>query len=76
MKAFFKELRAVLMGERNDIRERFFYDVKLTNYYKKNNKFAMDTQDLEIYTYWSKFMNNSFIAQYKNQRAKRKNKVS
>ena len=60
----------------NDIRERFFYDVKLTNYYKKNNKFAMDTQDLEIYTYWSKFMNNSFIAQYKNQRAKRKNKVS
>ena len=56
----------------NSIRERFFYDVKLTNYYKKNNKFAMDTQDLEIYTYWSKFMNSSFINQYKNQRNKKK----
>ena len=55
----------------NSIRERFFYDVKLTNYYRKNNKFAMDTQDLEIYTYWTKFMNNSFINQYKNQKNKK-----
>ena len=29
MKAFFKELRAVLMGERDDIRERFFCVISL-----------------------------------------------
>lgn len=60
----------------NSIRERFFYDVKTTKYYKKNNKFAMDTEDLETYTYWSKFMNMSFINQYKEQTANKKNKVS
>ena len=56
----------------NSIRERFFYDVKTSQYYKKNNKFAMDTNDLQTYTYWSKFMNTSFINQYKNQRSKKK----
>lgn len=53
----------------NSARERFFYDVKTTKYYKTKKKFAMDTQDLQIYTYWSKFMNTAFINQYKEQKS-------
>jgi hypothetical protein len=49
----------------NNIRERFFCDVKSTKYFKEHKKYAMDTRDLDIYTYWSKFMNTSFITQYK-----------
>lgn len=49
----------------NQIRERFFYDVKASTRYRQTGKFAMDTQDLTLYTYWSKFMNTSFINQYK-----------
>ena len=52
----------------NSIRERFFFDAKTTNYYKKNKKFAIDTTDLNTYKYWSKFMNDSFINQYKEQK--------
>lgn len=53
----------------NSIRERFFYDVKTTKYFKDSKKFAMDTQDLQTYTYWSKYMNTSFINQYKELRS-------
>lgn len=64
----------------NSIRERFFYDVKTTRYYKTHKKFAMDTQDLQTYTYWSKFMNMSFINQFKEYRndkeSAKENKVS
>ena len=60
----------------NSIRERFFYDVKTTKYYKTNKKFAMDTQDLQVYTYWSKFMNMSFINQYKDLKKDKEIKVS
>lgn len=49
----------------NQIRERFFYDVKASARYQQTGKFAMDTQNLSLYTYWSKFMNTSFINQYK-----------
>lgn len=47
----------------NDIRERFFQDVKTSKLFKLTNKYAMDIGDMEIYTYWSKFMNSSFIEQ-------------
>ena len=52
----------------NDIKQRFFYDAKTSSYFAKNNKYAIDTDDLATYTYWSKYMNNSFIAQYKEKR--------
>lgn len=52
----------------NSIRERFFCDVKTTQYYFKTHKFAMDTADLNVYTYWSKFMNTSFINQFKESK--------
>lgn len=50
----------------NEIRERFFNDVKTTKRYFKTKKYAMDTEDLNVYSYWSKYMNTSFIAQYNN----------
>lgn len=50
----------------NDIRERFFSDVKRTKLFKQTGKYMMDTNDLDIYTYWSKFMNDSFIMQSKD----------
>lgn len=50
----------------NDVRERFFNDVKRTKRFTKTGKYAMDTQDLDVYTYWSKFMNSSFIIQLKD----------
>lgn len=52
----------------NEIRERFFNDVKTTLLFKKSKKYAMDTQDLATYTYWSKYMNTSFINQFKKQK--------
>lgn len=50
----------------NAIRERFFSDVKATKRYKESGHFAMDTRDLDIYKYWSNYMNVSFISQYKD----------
>lgn len=47
----------------NDIRERFFQDTKVGKYFKQNKKYALDTQDLSIYTYWSKYMNSSYLEQ-------------
>lgn len=55
----------------NSIRERFFSDVKTTKYFFKNKKYAMNTEDLNIYTYWSKYMNTSFINQFKEKRLKK-----
>lgn len=59
------------VGIDNSIRERFFNDVKTTKYFFKNKKYAMDTEDLNIYTYWSKYMNTSFINQFKEKRLKK-----
>lgn len=56
----------------NSIRERFFNDVKTTQLFKKTKKYAMDTNDLTIYTYWSKYMNTSFIVQSKEERKNKK----
>lgn len=56
----------------NSIRERFFNDVKTTKYFFKNKKYAMDTADLNIYTYWSKYMNTSFIYQFKAKKQLKK----
>lgn len=50
----------------NDVRERFFDDVKRTKLFKQTGKYVMDTQDLDIYTYWSKFINSSFIMQLRD----------
>lgn len=47
----------------NDIREKFFNDVKSTQYYFDTGKYAMDTRDFNTYSYWSKYMNTSFIYQ-------------
>lgn len=46
-------------------RERFFADSKRCTMFKTMKKYAIDTQDLEIYTYWSKYMNSMFMAQSK-----------
>ena len=54
----------------NSIRERFFYDAKTSHRYQQTKKFAIDTKDLATYTYWSKFMNMSFINQYKELKKK------
>lgn len=50
----------------NEIRERFFQDAKASKYFKQTKKYALDTQDLNTYTYWSKFMNSSYLEQSKN----------
>ena len=35
----------------NEIRERFFQDAKASKYFKQTKKYALDTQDLNTYTY-------------------------
>lgn len=55
----------------NSIRERFFNDVKACILYKETGRFQMDTKDLDVYTYWSKFMNTSYIGQYGNYKQMR-----
>lgn len=50
----------------NNIRERFFSDVKRTKLFKQTGKYMMDANDLGIYTYWTTFMNESFIMQSKD----------
>ncbi len=52
----------------NNIKQRFFYDAKTSGHFSKYNKYAIDTDDLETYTYWSNYMNNSFINQYKEKK--------
>ena len=47
----------------NDARERFFHDVKTTKRFKTTGKYAMDSSDNTIYSYWSKYMNILFINQ-------------
>ena len=49
----------------NEIRERFFQDAKASKYFKQTKKYALDTQDLNTYTYWSKYMNSSYLEQSK-----------
>ena len=46
-------------------REKFFQDVKVCKYFLENKKYIMDTRDNDIYSYWSKYMNNSYIEQLK-----------
>lgn len=47
----------------NSMRERFFQDAKAGKYFKQAGKYALDTQDLEVYNYWSKFMNSCYLKQ-------------
>lgn len=49
----------------NEMRERFFQDTKASKYFKQTKKYALDTQDLNTYTYWSKYMNSSYLEQSK-----------
>ena len=49
----------------NEMRERFFQDAKAGKYFKQTKKYALDTQDLNVYTYWSKYMNSSYLEQSK-----------
>ena len=55
----------------NDIREKFFSDSKLCTMFKTLGKYAIDTRDLDTYKFWSKYMNSSFIFQYKESKAKK-----
>ena len=51
----------------NDIRERFFQDVKHGTLYKETGKYIMDSRDYKVYSYWSKFMNNEYLLSTKQQ---------
>ena len=50
----------------NGARERFFQDVKTTKRFKATGKYAIDSNDATIYSYWSKYMNTLFISQSKD----------
>lgn len=52
----------------NSIRERFFSDCKTSTLFKTTKKYAIDSRDKELYSYWSKYMNDSFIRQHKDYR--------
>lgn len=45
----------------NNERDKFFDDARVSNYYKKNKKFAIDTSDEQAYEYWSIYMNNRYF---------------
>ena len=55
----------------NGVRQRFFNDVKVCSGFRDTGKYYMDTRDLGIYTYWSKYMNTSYINQYKEWKVSR-----
>ena len=40
---------------------RFFKDVTKGQRYLKTNKYELDAQDKENYSYWSNFMNNQYL---------------
>lgn len=44
----------------NQVRERFFKDAKRSAYYKKHNKYVISDEDIEVYNYWSNFIDNLF----------------
>ena len=50
----------------NEERERFFQDAKMSNVFKIDHKYALDTRDINMYTYWSKFINTRYIENVKN----------
>jgi hypothetical protein len=45
----------------NLIRERFFADAKASDFYKNTGKYAIDTKDLNTYSYWSQYMNTCYL---------------
>lgn len=46
----------------NDVRDRFFKDVVKGKRYSKTNKYELDTEDKERYSYWSNYMNEQYLA--------------
>ena len=48
--------------EFEDIRDRFFKDVVKGKRYSKTNKYELDTEDKERYSYWSNYMNEQYLA--------------
>ena len=47
----------------NDIRDKFFNDVRVSKRHKANpNKWELDTQNNKEYAYWSSFMNREYIS--------------
>lgn len=49
----------------NAIRERFFQDAKMSTLFKESKKYAIDSRDLKVYSYWSKYMNTCYISNVK-----------
>ena len=47
----------------NDIREAFFNDCKKSQFFKLNNKYGIDVSDLELYSFWSKYMNMTYLVE-------------
>ena len=47
----------------NEIRNKFFKDVVKGKYYSESGKFIIDTRDYEKYSYWSNWINISFLEQ-------------
>lgn len=45
----------------NDMRERFFQDVKRGTLFKETGRYIMDSRDQDVYSYWSRFMNNEYL---------------
>ena len=45
----------------NERRDLFFRDCKKGNIFKTAHKYAIDLSDLDVYNYWSKYMNVAYI---------------
>lgn len=45
----------------NEIRDKFFKDVVRGKRYLNTNKYELDTQDLDMYTKWSDYMNERYF---------------
>lgn len=56
----------------NDRRDLFFRDCKKCAIYLKSGKYAIDLSDLDIYNYWSEYMNTLYIRGRDSQSKKRK----
>lgn len=54
----------------NKYRDRFFKDVQLCQRYKDTNKWEIDSRDVDIYTEWSNFMNDSYFGIISELKAK------
>lgn len=51
----------------NDVRDKFFKDVVKGKRYLSTSKYELDTQDLDVYTKWSNYMNDRYFELVKGE---------